>query len=245
MQTTGITQTTPTLVSGLVSSSIGKKWFVAVTGALLLLFVTGHMIGNLQIFIGQDQLNNYAAKLQALGPILWVIRTGMIALTVLHIVFAVKLKLENWQARPQRYAFNNTVQASWGSRTMIWSGLLIFAFVTYHLMHFTFLNLHPEYHNLRAMLHGQQVHDVYSMVIVGFQQPVISIFYIIMMALLALHISHGAKSMFQTLGWNNERYEPKLNRFAIGLAIFLFLGYISIPISILLGWVKLPAGVTI
>ncbi len=247
MQSTGIATKSPGVAARLIGSSIGKKLFVAVSGALLLLFVIGHMIGNLQLFIGQDQLNKYALALQSLGSLLWVVRGGLILLAILHVFFAAKLKLENWAARPSKYAYNNTVQAGLASRTMIWSGLLILSFVVYHLMHFTFLTTHPEYHNLMANLpgHTEKVHDVYSMVVLGFQQPLISAFYIIMMALLAYHLSHGIKSMFQTLGLNNELYEPKLNALAIIVATILFLGYISMPIAVLAGIIKLPAGVTI
>lgn len=247
MQSTDLAAKAPGIAAGLTSSSIGKKLFVAVSGGVMLLFVIGHMVGNLQLFIGQDQLNRYALFLQSLGELLWVVRIVLIVMLVLHIWFAAKLKLENWAARPTKYAYNNTVQAGLASRTMIWSGLLIASFITYHLLHFTFLTTHPEYHNLMAALpgHHEQVHDVYSMVILGFQQPLISSFYIIMMFLLAYHLSHGIKSMFQTLGMNNERYEPKLNALAITLATILFLGYISMPLAVIAGIIKLPAGVTL
>lgn len=245
MSSTDLAQKSSGLSSGLTSSSIGKKLFVAISGAALLLFALGHMVGNLQVFIGQDQINKYAHALQSLGAMLWVIRAGVILMAILHVWFAVKLKLENWKARPVKYAFESTVQAGLASRTMIWSGLLIFAFITYHLLHFTFMATHPEYKGLSAMLDGKEVHDVYSMIIFGFKQPLISAFYIVMMFLLAYHLSHGIKSMFQTLGWNNERCEPKLNKLAITLATIIFLGYISIPIAILSGIIKLPEGMVI
>ncbi len=245
MSSTELAQKSPGLTTGLTSSSIGKKLFVAISGAALLLFAFGHMVGNLQVFMGQDQINKYAHALQGLGAALWVIRVGLIVMAILHIWFAVKLKLENWKARPVNYAFSNTVQAGLASRTMIWSGLLVFSFITYHLLHFTILATNPEYKSLTAMLNGQEVHDVYSMIIYGFKQPLISGFYIIMMFLLAYHLSHGIKSMFQTLGLNNERYEPKLNKLAIAIATIIFLGYISIPVAILAGLVKLPGGMTI
>ena len=245
MPPTGLTQKSPGLGAELTTSSIGKKLFVAISGAALVLFACGHMVGNLQVFIGQDQINKYAHALQGLGAALWVIRIGLILMALLHIWFAVQLKLENWRARPVKYAFNSTVQAGLASRTMIWSGLLVFSFITYHLLHFTFMSVHPEYKALTAMLDGKEVHDVYSMIIYGFKQPLISGLYILMMFLLAYHLSHGIKSMFQTLGWNNERCEPKLNKLAITLATIIFLGYISIPIAILSGIIKLPEGMVI
>lgn len=244
MNSTGAVEK-PALISParLFSSSIGKKLIVAVSGAVLLLFAIGHMVGNLQVFIGQDQINAYAVKLRSLGILLWVIRAVLFAFLVLHVWYAVRLKLENWQARPVRYLYNNTVQATLASRTMIWSGLLIFSFVTYHLLHFTFLATHPEYANLHAPLEGEQVHDVYSMIILGFRQPLIAGFYILMMFLLAYHLSHGIKSMFQTLGLNNERYEPRLNALANVVAAILFFGYISIPVATLTKLLRLPSEV--
>lgn len=245
MQSAGVKNKFPTLTEGIISRSIGKKYIVAVTGFALLLFVLGHMVGNLQVFIGQDQLNKYAHALQSLGALLWVVRSALFIVAVLHIWFAVKLKLENWQARPVKYSFQNTVKASLASRTMIWTGLLVFAFIVYHLLHFTFQTTHPEYKELMAPLNGMQVHDVYSMMILGFQQPLISVTYMVLVFFLIYHLTHGIKSMFQTLGWNNERTEPKLNTLAIVLSTIIFLGYISIPIAVLAGLIKLPIGVTI
>lgn len=222
---------------GFFSHSIGKKIVVAVTGFAMLTFVIGHMVGNLQVFIGQEQLNKYAAFLQGLGELLWVIRGALALMLILHVWFAVMLKLENWSARPQKYAYNSTVQATFASRTMIWTGLLIASFITYHLMHFTLVSTDPRLADLRHH------HDVYSMVILGFQSVPISIAYIIMMFLLAYHLSHGIKSMFQTIGWNNEKYEPGLNKLSYAIAYLLFLGYIAIPAAVLLNVLKLPAGV--
>lgn len=225
------------LPAGFFSRSIGKKLVVAVTGVALLGFVTGHMIGNLQVFIGQEALNRYAAFLQGLGELLWVIRGFMALMLILHVWFAVKLKLENWAARPQRYQYNDTVQATLSSRTMIWTGILVAAFATYHLLHFTFVSTDPRLAELRHS------HDVYSMVILGFQQPLISIFYMIMMFALAYHLSHAIHAMFQTLGINNEHYHGGLHLVALAWSTILFLGYVSIPIASLAGILKLPAGV--
>ena len=228
------------LPASFFSRSIGKKLVVAATGVVLLGFVCGHMVGNLQVFIGQEAINRYAAFLQGLGELLWLIRAFMAAMLVLHVWFAVQLKLENWAARPKRYEHNATVQATLSSRTMIWTGLLIGAFATYHLLHFTFMSLHPEYKTLEDHL-GQ--HDVYSMVILGFKNPAISIFYIIMMFALAYHLSHAVRSMFQTLGLNNDQYDGGLRRLALAVAGVLFVGYVAIPIAALLDILKLPAGV--
>ncbi len=228
--------------ASLTSISLGKKYFVAISGAVLLLFAVGHMLGNLQVFIGQDQMNTYAEKLQAMGPILWLIRGALIVIAILHIWFATKLKLENVAARPVPYAHKTWVEASLASRTMIWSGLLILAFIAYHLAHYTLHWTNPEYDKLVDSL-GRK--DVFSMVVFGFKNYIISGIYIIMMFLLALHLSHGTKSMFQSMGWNNARWEPRLHKLAWAVATILFLGYISIPIAIMLGVITLPAGVTL
>jgi succinate dehydrogenase / fumarate reductase cytochrome b subunit len=222
---------------GFFSRSIGKKLVVAVSGVVLLGFVTGHMVGNLQVFIGQEALNRYAAFLQGLGELLWVIRGFMALMLILHVWFAVQLKLENWAARPKRYEHNDTVQATLSSRTMIWTGLLIASFATYHLLHFTFVSTDPRLAELRHS------HDIYSMVILGFQQPLISIFYIIMMFALVYHLSHAVRSMFQTLGLNNEHYDGGLRFIALAWATILFVGYTAIPAAVLLDILKLPVGV--
>jgi succinate dehydrogenase / fumarate reductase, cytochrome b subunit len=222
------------------SRSIGKKVVVAITGFMMLGWVCGHMAGNMQIFIGQESLNRYAAFLQGLGELLWLLRGVMAVILILHVWFAVQLKLENWAARPQKYECNATVAATLSSRTMIWTGLLVGSFLAYHLMHFTLMNLNPEYKLLEDSL-GH--HDVYTMVIVGFSNPVISIFYVLMMAMLTYHLSHGVRSMFQTLGLNNDKYDGGLRRLSLVVAWVLFLGYISIPVAVLSGFLKLPGGV--
>ena len=117
------------VVSAVNSVSLGKKYLMAVSGFLALLFVIGHMVGNLQMFIGQDQINDYAVKLRALGPLLWVIRGSLFIIILIHIYKGIQLKLENWSARPNSYEFKDTVQASLASRTMIWTGLIILAIV--------------------------------------------------------------------------------------------------------------------
>jgi succinate dehydrogenase / fumarate reductase cytochrome b subunit len=238
MESVGIAKKTwAFLPVGFFSRSIGKKLVVAATGVVLLGFVTGHMVGNLQVFIGQEAINRYAAFLQGLGELLWLIRAIMAATLILHVWFAVQLKLENWAARPKRYEHNDTVQATLSSRTMIWTGLLIASFATYHLLHFTFVSTDPRLADLRNS------HDIYSMVILGFQQPLISFFYIIMMFALAYHLSHAVRSMFQTLGLNNDQYDGGLRRLALVVAGILFVGYTAIPTAVLLDILKLPAGV--
>jgi succinate dehydrogenase / fumarate reductase cytochrome b subunit len=221
------------------NSSIGAKLIVAITGCLLLLFVIGHMIGNLQVFLGQHALNAYAEKLRAIPALLWAVRLGLLVIAILHVVMTIKLTLENNQARPQGYRQKQPLKSTFSSRTMIWTGLLILAFVIYHLMHFTWRITNPEY----AALPLYEGHfDVYSMVVMSFQNIGISIAYIIAMILLWFHLSHGIASMFQTVGWNTPRTQPFFERLSVIVATVIAAGNISIPVFILLGVVKLPAG---
>ena len=230
------------LFSRIWNSSLGKKYIMAVTGFALFVFVVGHMVGNLQIFLGPEAINRYGSFLQNLGEALWAARLGLLAMVVLHIVSAVRLTAENRAARGVGYDSYKPVGSTYASRTMMMSGLIIFAFIIYHLLHFTvqneainftgksFENLHDE----------KGRHDVYAMMINGFSPKVwwVSVFYIIAMALLCLHLSHGVSAMFQSLGWKKNYYKALLDKGAKLIAILIFAGYVSIPIAILLGYGK-------
>ncbi|MFH1686616.1 MAG: succinate dehydrogenase cytochrome b subunit [bacterium] len=220
-------------------SSIAKKVLMAVTGGTFILFVTGHMVGNLQLFLGQDQLNKYAAALQHLGGLLWIIRLLLLGFLTMHIWTGVRLYLQNRSARPGRYAKEDTVQASLSSRTMFWTGLGVLLYVVYHLAHFTFLTTNPEYVGLHDSL-GR--HDVYSMVILGYQNGWISATYILAMAFIALHVNHALPSLLQTLGLTKPKYRTALKRLGNLAAIVLFVGYVSMPVAVLAGYITLPGG---
>ncbi len=221
----------------LTQLSIGKKVVMAVTGVIILGWIIGHMLGNLQIFLGQDKINAYAKMLADTPLLTWSVRVILGVSLIAHIVTGVRLFLENRAARPIGYAHAKTVQASVASRSMIYSGALIFFFVFYHLAHFTFFGIHPEYKNL-VDLSGR--HDVYSMVILGFQNKVVSFLYMLTMLLLAIHISHGFASIFQSLGVATPTSTPKLKALSYVIAVFLFLGFSSVPIGVLLGYITLP-----
>ena len=211
---------------------------MAVSGLFLLGFVVAHLAGNLCIFGGQDLLNSYAQHLEDLEPLLWVARVVLLMLVVLHITTAVQLTLENRKARPVPYHKKENAQTTYAARTMAMSGVIVLAYIVYHLLHFTFKVTHP------AISHGIDPHghrDVYAMVVLSFRDPRVALFYVFAMALLSLHLSHGFKSLFQSLGFNNEKLEPKLAAAARALALLIFIGYSSIPLSVLLGFVK-PAG---
>jgi succinate dehydrogenase / fumarate reductase, cytochrome b subunit len=221
-------------------SSVGKKYLMAISGFALFLFVIAHMLGNLQIFLGPEYINRYGHFLQSAPELIWPARIGLLFLVVLHIISAIKLSQENKAARPVAYHHYEVVAASYASRTMLMSGLIILAFIIYHLLHYTVqvrsINLTNQ--NFADFTDLQQRHDVYRMMVVGFKQPLVSLFYIIGVGLLCLHLSHGVSSMFQSLGWKNKYYGRFLDRFARIISWVIFLGYVSIPVSILAGILK-------
>jgi succinate dehydrogenase / fumarate reductase cytochrome b subunit len=218
-------------------SSVGRKMIVAVTGVVLILFVVGHLLGNLQIFLGPEWINGYAEHLRDLGPLLWMIRGFLLIVVIAHIYYTIRLAVENRQARPERYRRRDIVKATLASRSMVLSGLVLLAFIIYHLLHFTVRTTDPRFAALPKDPLGH--YDVYSMMILGFQSPLVSGFYILGMFLLALHLSHGSSSFFQSLGLNNQKLTPRLALAGRVFAWLLFIGYSAIPVAVLLGWVKL------
>ena len=225
----------PNQLVAFYQSSIGKKITVALTGLILIVYVLGHLAGNLQIYLSPERLNAYAEFLHALGPLLWLIRIFLLAAFIIHIVATVQLTLQNRRAKPQKYAVAGYQRSTTASRTMIVSGLIVLCFVIYHLLQFTFQTTNPEFHELRDSV-GR--HDVYRMVILGFQQPLISLFYALGLFLLTLHLSHGFASVTQTLGINNRKLAGLVSTGGQTLAWLVFAGYVSIPLTILLGIVR-------
>ena len=215
-------------------SSIGKKTVVAVTGVLLVLFVIAHLLGNLTVFAGPDWINAYAVHLRDFGPLLWVARIGLLAAVVLHIYFTMLVWKENAAAKPQKYAVRATIQTTVFARTMRMTGLFVLAFVVFHLAHFTLLIVDPAYAGYHTELDGHQVHDVYRMLIVGFSNPYVSVFYILALFFLSFHLNHGLSSLFQTLGFSNRTMRRVYDTGAGIVAWLLFIGYASIPVSILI-----------
>ena len=215
-------------------TTVGKKVLMAVTGVILVLFVLGHEIGNLKVFIGAGEINTYADGLRRLlVPILprtwtlWGIRVVLIAAFVVHIVLSVQLSLRNRAARQQRYVHPDRVQADPASTTMRWGGLAILLFLIFHLAHFTWGWVHPGYTYVRG--------DVYGNLVNGFNVWWISAIYIAAMIALALHIYHGAWSIWQTFGVNNRRRDFMFRQLAGAIAAIVFLGNISIPIAVMAG----------
>jgi succinate dehydrogenase / fumarate reductase cytochrome b subunit len=227
------------IVAILFKSSLGKKYLMALSGGVLFLFVVGHLLGNLQVFLGAEAINRYGDFLQSNKEILWPARIVLLAMVGLHIWSAVRLSAENKRARPVGYAGNPTpAAATYASRTMLMSGLIVAAFVVYHLLHFTAqvkpLNLTGQ--DFIALRDEKGRHDVFAMMVAGFSNPLVSAFYLVAMALLCLHLSHGTGAMFQSVGWKNAAWGPLIDRLARAAAWLIFIGYASIPIAILLGY---------
>jgi succinate dehydrogenase / fumarate reductase cytochrome b subunit len=211
---------------------IGKKAVMAVTGAILFVYVVAHLAGNLQIYSpDRDQINHYAAFLHSPSNIafLWGARIVLLAAVILHIVASVQLWKRNQEARPVKYVRKKDASASYASRTMMWSGPIIAAFVIFHVLHLTVGAVVP----LKEL--GLNQPDVRANVINGFSNPLISGFYILAMVLLCMHLYHGLWSMFQSLGIDQRRYMPKLKRAAAVVAILIAIGNCSIPIAVLAG----------
>lgn len=227
---TTVVEPTPVRPARFWSSTNGKKAVMAVTGAILFLFVIGHMLGNLQVFEGPGKLNAYGRFLHGVPEILWAVRTILIISVVLHIVASVQLAVRKTGARPVAYSRKQNIASDYASRTMYWSGPILFAFVIYHLLNFTAGTIHPG----ATFIEG----DVYHNVVSGFQVWYVSAWYVFSMVLLGFHIRHGAWSMFQSLGFNHPRHTPILKRAALALAIIIAAGYISIPVAVMLGVVR-------
>jgi succinate dehydrogenase / fumarate reductase cytochrome b subunit len=220
---------------------------MALTGLGLVFFVTGHMVGNLQLFLGPEALNKYAAFLQGLGELLWVVRLSLLGMIGLHIWSALSLSVENKAARPVEYGHGKQPFGStMASRTMLGGGAIIALFVVFHILHYTacvkavnFTGIdfaHLDY----TMKDGRVVHDVFAMVVYGFSAKAwyVSLFYIIAVGCLALHLSHGISAMFQSLGLRTHAWWPAISNGAKIWAVALFLGYAVVPGAILAGFGK-------
>src|ERR1700730_6711858 len=223
-------------LSAFCHSSIGRKMIVAATGAILILFVIGHLLGNLQIFLGPEWINSYSQHLRDLGPLLWIIRFVLLCTVMLHIYFTILLAIENRRPSPEHYIDKENVKATWASRHMFVSGLVVLAFIIFHLLPFTARKFNPQFPLLK--LDPLNRYDVYSMMVYGFQNIYVSVFYVIGLFLLTLHLTHGASSFLQSLGLNNKKLNPRLAFAGRVFAWLLFLGYTSIPVAVLVGLIK-------
>ena len=215
----------------LLSNAVGRKVLMAATGLAMLLFVVVHLLGNSSIFVGPDGINAYAEKLHSLGPIVWIFRAVMFAMLAIHVWFGIQLTLENNAANPSKYAVKKHLKISFAGDTMIWTGLLLLAFIVYHLLQFT-VRITPD------VVLGEDAKgrfDVFTMVIESFRVGSIAAIYVAGMVVLFLHLSHGIQSIFQTLGLASDRSLPVYNGLGKLLAIVFLVGYASIPVTILAG----------
>lgn len=213
-----------------LAATNGKKVVMAITGAVLFLFVLAHMIGNMQIYAGPETFNAYGHFLHSIPELLWALRVLLIVCVLLHIWAAVVLAVRKSQARPIGYTTKRNTASTYASRTMYWSGPIILAFVIYHLLQLTAGVISPG---------GEYVEgDVYHNVVSGFQVWYVSAWYIFSMILLGLHLRHGVWSMFQSVGINHPRHTPVLKKAATIFAVVICGGFISIPVTIMLGVVK-------
>ncbi|MGB0418653.1 MAG: succinate dehydrogenase cytochrome b subunit [Opitutales bacterium] len=242
-------------VCKLLKSTIGRKVLMALTGLVLVGFVMGHMLGNLQIFLGADAINAYAYKLHNLlpGSVLWAVRLFLLANIGIHIWMAVSLTLDNRRARPVAYANNQVVQASYSSRTMRMSGIILLAFIIFHIAHFTVRSVPGMEYEAAGVLDptlvplvedGEMVlknsepiytFNVNDMMVAGFQVWWVSAFYVIATGLLCMHLTHGVSSLFQTLGLRNKVWRVRLDRLALIYGWVVFIGFAVIPAATLAG----------
>src|SRR5664279_1233711 len=207
-------------VVGFWQSTNGKKVVMALTGAMMFLFVIGHLLGNLLVFAGRAQINVYAQFLHFDGTLLWLVRSILIVALVLHVVATVQLALRNKKARPIGYSRREAINSSYAARTMYWSGPIVGAFIIFHLLQFTAGYIHPH----ATFTDG----EVYANVVSGFQVWWVSAWYIFAMILLGFHLSHGLWAMFQSVGLAHPRHTLALKNAARAIAILIVLGYISI-----------------
>lgn len=219
-------------VLDLYRSSVGKKVVMALTGFVLILFVLGHMAGNLKAFQGAVAFNHYAEGLREFGEpflprtgALWIVRIGLLGAVLLHIVAAVQLTRTSHDARSVGYAREESLAFSYASRTMRWGGVVILAFVVYHLLHLTTGTVHADF----------VAGDAYRNLVVGFSNPWITSSYIVATGALGLHLYHGIWSTFQTLGLNHPKYNHLRRPLAAVLALVVFVGFASVPAAVMAG----------
>jgi succinate dehydrogenase / fumarate reductase, cytochrome b subunit len=208
------------------SSTIGKKIVMAVTGLIGVGFVVGHLLGNLQIFLGATRFNAYAQFLRSLGELLWVVRGVLVAAVVLHVVAAVQLSRRRLTARPVGYKHGSQHEVSTlASRTIRWGGALLLLFIVFHILHFTTLDIYRDYSRT----------DVYGNVVRGFSVWWVVLLYVLAMAALGLHLYHGIWSSLRTIGASKVSAAPLRRPAAAALAFIVWFGFTMIPLAIFTG----------
>ena len=213
-----------------LKSNIFIKALMALSGLLMVGFLLGHMGGNLLVFLGPDALNNYAHKIHSMPELLWVVRLGLLACLITHVLSAIILTKRNKKNSTSKYKIKTRNEVSKASLNMGLTGFLIFLYIIYHLSHFTLKLTHPEF--------KQNPSDVYNMVIASFQSPILSIIYVISMFVLGVHLYHGIASATESLGFHHAKFTPILKKTSIFLCLLIVLGFISVPASVILGIIK-------
>ncbi len=224
-------------VLNIYRSTVGKKVLMAASGIVFTGFVLGHMYGNLKAFFGPETFDHYAEFLREMGSplfmhgqLLWLFRIALLLAVLVHVVPGIQLWMLSRSARPVKYARKlDTLETTVAARTMIWGGVLIAAFVVLHVLHLTTGHLHPDFEPGRA----------YNNLVLGFQWPPIPIGYIVVMAAICLHLYHGVWSFLQTLGLNHPRFNKYRRPLAVFVAGVVFVGFISVPVGVLAGWLTL------
>jgi succinate dehydrogenase / fumarate reductase cytochrome b subunit len=212
----------------LLTSNVGRKVLMAVSGLFLVLFAVAHLVGNSTIWFGPGWINAYAEHLHALPFVVWPFRAFMLFMLCVHIFFAITLTLENWGANPGKYAVKKQQRITLASKTMIWTGLTLLVFIVLHLLHFTIKALPGVVQVVDS--HGRP--DVYTMMVAGMYSVLPAALYVLAMAVLFLHTSHGIQSIFQTFGLNNDKTLPKFTLSAKLLAAVFLVGFGAIPVFI-------------
>jgi succinate dehydrogenase / fumarate reductase cytochrome b subunit len=219
------------LLMRLLSDSIGRKVVMAITGLLMVLFVVGHLLGNLSIFAGANGINTYAEKLHSMPAVVWATRLVMLVAVLFHLVLSIQLTLENRAANPNAYAVDRRLRTTFAGKNMIWTGLWLGAFIILHLFHFTI----RSFPGMVLVQDALGRFDVFAMVADAFGHLFTVVAYVISMVMLYLHLSHGIQSTFQSLGLNNPKTMPGFVKFGGALSVIFLLGYGAIPVAILIG----------
>lgn len=215
----------------ILRSTVAMKFLVALTGACLFAFVLVHMLGNLGFFAGRSAYNDYAHFLKSMGPALSGARIGLVVVFVVHVILAIRLKLLNVEARPAGYAVDANLRAGYASRTMFITGIIVFVFVIFHLLHFTFGVVYPEYF---AGAGGEGEHDVYGMVVKSFQHTWIAAVYLSAMVVLIFHLSHAIAGFFRSIGLQSPGFNAFMEKAAVVIAFLVGLGFAGVPLLVLL-----------
>jgi succinate dehydrogenase / fumarate reductase cytochrome b subunit len=218
-------------------SSVGKKWVMAVTGIVLLGFLLVHMIGNLKLYVGPKAINDYGEALRDLGSalaprthVLWAIRCVLIVSFALHMHASYALTRVNWKARSGGYSRRDYIAASYASRTMRWTGVIVGFFILFHLADLTWGTEH-------VAVGGFARGDVYGNLVASFERLPVAIFYVVANLLLGLHVYHGTWSLFQSLGWNHPRFNQWRRYAAVAFTVVVIGGNLSFPIAVQAGLV--------